>query len=53
MGSFAATKVDGGWIIDTTLSGDDKTKVVAKDNEVIKQFKEFVEQIKPGVLNEG
>lgn len=51
--SFNATKADGGWIIDTDSDHISKTKVVVKDSEVIKQFKEFVEQTKPQTLNEG
>lgn len=54
---FNALKVDGGWIAfidnDEALSG--RRKVIVKDSELVKQFKEFVESSKaqPVQLNEG
>jgi len=46
---FTVRKVDGGWIV---LS-DGAEKIVVKDNELIKNFKSFVETAKPEVLTEG
>ena len=48
---FSSRKVEGGWIV--TIQGNDYTeKVIAKDSDLIKQFKEFVESSKVQTLNE-
>ena len=51
---FNAEKLDGGWLVfmdDSTNNG--AQKVIVKDNELVKQFKEFVESSKITPLNEG
>lgn len=53
MSSFHAEKFEGGWLVNIGSDDDNKTKIVVKDNEMVKQFKEFVEQSKTQVLNEG
>ncbi len=51
---FNAQKVNGGWIVHADIgSSGVQTKVVVKDNELIKNFKEFVENSKVTQLNEG
>ena len=52
---FSVEQAQGGWIVnmESTSNGVAVTKVVVKDNELIKQFKQFVEEAKPITLNEG
>lgn len=56
---FNAEKVDGGWIVFSDSNDKNplrsRTRVIVKDNELVKHFKEFVESSKaqPEQLNEG
>lgn len=53
MSGFNAEKFEGGWLVNIDSNTESKTKIVVKDNELVKHFKEFVEQSKLETLNEG
>lgn len=52
---FSVEQAQGGWIVNTESAENQGSvvKVVVKDNELVKQFKQFVESAKPTMLVEG
>lgn len=50
---FNAQRENGGWIVySEDAQGNGRRRIVVKDTEVVKQFKEFVEQSKAQLLVE-